>query len=139
MDATDEHVHGNKMLPELVDDITKSNNEFVVDRILADGAYDNNDTFRCLSHNEIIPGIKVRKNSRVRKTAHLLRNLSVIAQRNDIQQWKDSVSYGQRWIVETVFSSMKRMFGEYVYSVKMENMKQELILKASLYNKFMSL
>ena len=92
-----------------------------------------------MSHNEIIPGIKVRKNSRVRKTAHLLRNLSVIAQRNDIQQWKDSVSYGQRWIVETVFSSMKRMFGEYVYSVKMENMKQELILKASLYNKFMSL
>lgn len=139
MDATDEHVHGNKMLPELVDDITKSNNEFVVDRILADGAYDSNDTFRCLSHNEIIPGIKVRKNSRVRKTAHLLRNLSVIAQRIDIQQWKDSVSYGQRWIVETVFSSMKRMFGEYVYSVKMENMKQELILKASLYNKFMSL
>ena len=63
----------------------------------------------------------------------------MIAQRNDIQQWKDSVSYGQRWIVETVFSSMKRMFGEYVYSVKMENMKQELILKASLYNKFMSL
>ena len=46
---------------------TKSNNEFVVDRILADGAYDNNDTFRCLSHSEIIPGIKVRKNSRVRK------------------------------------------------------------------------
>ena len=63
----------------------------------------------------------------------------MIAQRNDIQQWKDSVSYGQRWIVETVFSSMKRMFGEYVYSVKMENMKQELILNASLYNKCMSL
>jgi hypothetical protein len=63
----------------------------------------------------------------------------VIAQRNDFEQWKDSVSYGQRWIAETVFSSLKRMFGEYVYSIKMENMKQELMLKASLYNKFMSI
>lgn len=139
MEVTDEHVHDNKMLPELVDDIAKSNNGFIVDRILADGAYDSNDTFRCLSHNGIIPGIKVRKNCRVRKTAHLFRNLSVISQRNDIQQWKDSVSYGQRWIAETVFSSMKRIFGEYVYSIKKENMKQELMLKASLHNKFMSL
>ncbi len=49
------------------------------------------------------------------------------------------VSYGQRWIVETVFSYLKRMFGEYVYSTKMENMKQELRLKVSLYNKFLSL
>lgn len=139
MEVTDEHVHDNKMLPKLVDGVMKSDNGFMVDRILADGAYDSNDTFRCLSENGIIPGIKVRKNSRVRKTAHLFRNLSVIAQRNNLQQWKDSVSYGQRWMVETVFSSIKRMFGEYVYSLKMENMKQELRLKASLYNKFMSL
>lgn len=141
MGVTDEHAHDNKMLAELVDDIakSKSNNGFVADRILADGAYDSDDTFGCLSHNGIIPGIKVRKNSRVRKAAHLFRNLSVIAQRNDIQQWKDSAGYGLRWIAETVFSSIKRTFGEYVYSVKMENMKQELMLKAPLYNKFMSL
>jgi hypothetical protein len=64
----------------------------------------------------------------------------VIAQRgNNFEQWKDSVSYGQRWIVESVFSVLKRMFGEYVYSIKTENMKQELMLKASLYNKFMSI
>lgn len=89
-----------------------------------------------------MPCIKVRKNSRVSwKTANLFRNLSVIAQRrNNFERWKDSmVSYGQRWAVETAFSSLKRMFGEYVYSVKMENMKQELMLKASLYNKFLSL
>lgn len=42
-------------------------------------------------------------------------------------------------LVDNVFSSLKRMFGEYVYSIKMENMKQELQLKVSLYNKFMSL
>jgi len=138
MEITDEHVHDNRMLPTLVDDLVKSN-EYIIDKFLADGAYDSNDTFRYLSENGIIPCIKVRKNSRVRKTAHIFRNLSVITQRHDFKQWKDSVSYGQRWMVETVFSSLKRMFGEYVYSLKKENMKQELLLKASLYNRFLYL
>ena len=66
-----------------------------------------------------------------------LRNISVLAQKNDLQKWKDSVSYGQRWIVETVFS-LKRMFGEYVYSIKLKNMMQEMMLKASLYNRMIS-
>ncbi len=95
--------------------------------------------FKCLSENGITPCIKVRKNARVRKAGNIFRNLSVIAQRYDLRRWKDSVSYGKRWIVETVFSSIKRMFGEYVYSIRMENMKQKLMLKASLYNKFLSL
>ena len=39
-----------------------------------------------------MPCIKVRKNSRVKwKKGNILRNLSVLAQRNDIQKWKDSV------------------------------------------------
>ncbi len=60
----------------------------------------------------IQPCIKVRNNERIKpKTGHILRTLSVLAQRNNLQKWKDSVSYGQRWIVETVFSSIKRTFG----------------------------
>jgi hypothetical protein len=73
------------------------------------------------------------------KKGNFLRNLSVLARRNDLQKWKDSESYGQRWIVETVFSSIKRMFGEYVYSDKFENMVKEMMLKASLYNKMISI
>jgi hypothetical protein len=88
----------------------------------------------------IFPYIKVRKNARVGlKTGHFLRNLSVLAQRNDFKKWKDSVNYGHRWILETVFSSIKRMFGEYVYSVKFENMVQEMVLKASQYNKIIAI
>jgi hypothetical protein len=38
-----------------------------------------------------------------------------------------------------VFSCIKRTFDrEYVYSVKLKNMIQEMMLKASLYNKLMS-
>ena len=41
-------------------------------------------------------------------------------------------------IIEEVFSSIKRTFGEYVSSVKWDNIVNELLLKASLYNMFMS-
>ena len=140
MEVTDEHVHDNKVLPKLVDGVVKSNNGGAVDELFADGAYDSNNTFKCLSEHGITPCIKVRKNSRVKlKTNHILRNLSVLAQRNDFQKWEDGVSYGHRWMAETVFSSLKRMFGEYVYSVKFKNMIQEMMLKASLYNKIISI
>lgn len=138
MKVTDEHAHDCKALPELVENVIKSNDTTAaaVGKLFADGAYDNNDVFRCASDNGVYPCIKVRKNAEVRlKTGHTLRNLSVLAQRNGLQRWKDSVRYGERWIAETVFSCIKRTFGEYVYSVRLENMVKEMMLKASLYNK----
>jgi len=51
-----------------------------------------------------------------------------------------SIIYGKRWwIAKTKFSSIKRMFREYVYSVKFKNMIQEMMLKASSYNKIISI
>jgi ABC-type antimicrobial peptide transport system permease subunit len=44
------------------------------------------------------------------------------------------------WLVETVFSCLKRTLDdEYVYSVRLKNMIREIILKASLYNKMISI
>ncbi|HXS60250.1 MAG TPA: IS5 family transposase [Candidatus Sulfopaludibacter sp.] len=138
MKVTDEHVHDSKMLPELVQNIIKSNSA-TASKLFADGAYDSNEIFRCLADNGILPCIKLRKNAKVRwKKGNTLRNLSVISQKKDLQRWKDSVSYGQRWIAETVFSCIKRRFGEYVYSVKLKHTIQEMMLKASLYNKMIS-
>ena len=76
-----------------------------------------------------------KKNAKVRwKKGNFFRILLFLAQRNDLQKWEDGESYGKRWMVQTVFSCIKRMFGEYVYSVKFENMVKEMILKESLYN-----
>ena len=84
-----------------------------------------------------MPCIKVRKNAKVRwKKRNILRNLSVLVKKNNLQKWKDSISYGQRWIAETVFSCIERTFGEYVSSVKWNNIVNELMLKASIYNMF---
>jgi hypothetical protein len=144
MKVTDEHVHDSKALPELVDGILKSNDmttTTTIDKLFADGAYEGNEIFRILGDNGILPCIKVRKNAKVRwKKGNILRNLSVLAQKNNLQKWKDSIRYGQRWIAETVFSCIKRTFDRgYVYSVRLKNMIQEIMLKASLYNKMISI
>ena len=91
--TADEHVHDSKALPELVENIIKSDSmATAIGKLFADGAYDGNEIFRYLGDNGILPCIKVRKNAQVRlKKGHILRNLSVIAQKNDLQKWKDSV------------------------------------------------
>ena len=69
-----------------------------------------------------------------------MRNKTVQMQKDNLQEWKESVSYGKRWIVESVFSCIKRMFGrEYVTAIRFENMIKEILLKASLYNWFRSI
>ena len=131
LDVTSEQVHDSKVLPVLIEDITIKQNK-IVNTVIADGSYDNNNNFQFLSFNGIKPAIKVRKNSRCRKkTNHYLRNKTVKMQKNNLQQWKVSVDYGQRWIAETVFSCIKRMFGEYVTAIKFKNMIKEIMLKAS--------
>src|ERR671923_1357241 len=133
LEVTSEEVHDGKMLKKLVDNASENNN---VNGMLADGMYDSNKNFRYLSKNHIKPGIKTRSNSKVRPTNCSTRNMSVVRQQTNLKRWKRSVSYGHRWMAETVFSSIKRTFGEYVTARKFQNMAKELILKASLYNMF---
>ena len=61
MKVTDEHVHDSKALPELVDNIARSDNVTAIGKVFADGSYDSNDIFRCITDNGILPCIKVRK------------------------------------------------------------------------------
>ncbi len=98
MKVTDEHVHDSKALPELVENIIKSDNmtaaaAAAIGKLFGDGAYEGNDIFRYLADNGIQHCIKVRKNARVRwKKGNIIRNLAVLAQRNDLQKWnEDSV------------------------------------------------
>ena len=50
---------------------------------------------------------------------------------------KEKNMCGKRWMAkETVFSSIKRMFGEYVSATRFQNMVKEMMMKVSLYNLF---
>jgi Transposase DDE domain len=83
LQVTSEHVHDGKILPKLVDDITIKNNK-IIDTAIIDGAYDSNKNFQLLSFEGIKPSIKVRKNSRCKKTNHYLRNKTVKMQENNV-------------------------------------------------------
>src|SRR6476469_4754391 len=88
---TDEHTHDSKMLPELVDNVIESDKQITIGKLFADGAYEGNYIFRYLGDNGIMPCIKLRKNDKVRwKKGNILRNLSVLAQKKDLQKWKNS-------------------------------------------------
>ena len=134
LEVTSEEVHDGKMLKKLVDNASENNH---VKGILADGMYDSNKNFRYLSKNHIKPGIKTRSNSKVKSTNCHARNMSVVKQQQaNLNGWKNSVSYGHRWMTETAFSSIKRMFGEHVTARKFSNMVKEIFLKVTLYNMF---
>ncbi|MBV9176877.1 MAG: hypothetical protein JO297_07545 [Nitrososphaeraceae archaeon] len=72
-----------------------------------------------------------------RSVGCLPRKRVVLNQLKNFERWNARVKYGSRWMAaETVFSSLKRAFGEYVSAKKFPNMVKETILKASLYNLF---
>ncbi len=80
---------------------------------------------------------KIRKNSIISHKNNKVRNREVRSQTRDLLKWKKSRKYGKRWIAtETVFSSIKRMFGEYTSAAKLQNMIKEMMMKVSLYNLF---
>lgn len=65
--------------------------------------------------------------------------MAVLQQLSNFDKWEHSVGYGRRWAAETVFSSMKRIFGEHIVSIKWNNIRIELLMKAHIYNMFMQI
>jgi hypothetical protein len=135
LDVTTEEVHTTRRLRKLVSSVLKHNK---VKRVLADGAYDSKDNFKFLADNART-AIRVRRNSVIDGYYDHPRQYTVLEQ-HDYERWKSNVQYGYRWIaVESVFSSLKRMFSEHVMAKKYMNMVKELTLKVSLYNLFLNI
>jgi Transposase DDE domain len=137
--VTKEDVGDGRMLKSLVRDTITNVQQTNIRRVLADGAYDSRDNFQFLHDSDIDPAIKVRKNSSIKSMGCYARKMIVLQQLGDPDKWKHSVSYGRRWAAESVFSSMKRMFGEHVISIKWKNIVNELLMKAYMYNMFMKI
>lgn len=135
MEVTRENVSDGKMLKPLVED---SAGKTDLKRVVADGAYDSKSNFRLLADMGIEPVIRVRKNASFKAGGCMPRKIAVVEQLGN-PQWKKEKSYGYRWMAESAFSSIKRVFGEHVSSIKWKNIINELLLKASIYNLFMAM
>jgi len=74
--------------------------------------------------------------SNIAKREPLIANGAVFDKRGYWQQkWKENVGYGRRWLVESFFSAFKRRFGEHVCSRRWKSVRNEIRLKAMLYNR----
>src|SRR5487761_173176 len=133
MKVTQQDTGDAKMMKRLVEEASKNAR---IEKLIGDGGYDSKDNFQTLSDMKIEPVIKVRSNSVVTGQCPT-RDNSVLEQSSNYKRWKKKHGYGMRWMAESCFSSIKRTFGESIKSVKWENMVNELLLKASVYNAFM--
>ena len=134
--VTDEKVGDGRILQPLVEEASK---KAKIAKTVADGAYDTKSNFRYLTEKGIDPVIKVRRDASRRAGGCVPRKLVAQEYLRNPEAWKHRHGYGQRWMVETVFSTFKRTFGEYVSAKTMHNMANEIVLKASLYNLFTGL
>jgi len=107
-----------------------------VKKVIADAGYDTHDFFRYLGEEGIEPAVMVRKGAKIRDNPY--RDRVIRAIRRGKRKWKKTVGYGKRWLVEGFFSSFKRWFGEYVSSVRFENIKKELVFKVAIVNMFLA-
>ena len=136
LEVTDEKVHDSKVMKNLVEGVMNNNHNIKIKSFMGDGAYDSNENFKYLKEKRIRPIIKVKRNSIISSRNNKIRNEEVQLQTKDYQKWKKKRKYGQRWMVETAFSSIKRMFGEYTSAIKFQNMVKDMTMKVSLYNLF---
>ncbi len=136
LEVTDEKVHDSKVIKNLVEGVLNNNHNVKIKSFIGDGAYDSNENFKYLKEKRIRPIIKVKRNPIISSKNSNVRNREVGFQIKDYYKWKKKRNYGRRWMAETAFSSIKRMFGEYISATKFQNMVKEMTMKVSLYNLF---
>ncbi len=120
LEVTDEKVHDSKVVKNLVEGVLNNNHNIKIKSFIGDGAYDSNKNFKYLKEKRIRPIIKVKRNSIISSKNNKIRNEEVQLQTKDYPKWKKKRKYAQRWMVETAFSSIKRMFGEYTSAIRFQ-------------------
>ncbi len=130
-------VHDSKKFCSLVKEAAQNYN---IDMVYADKAYDNRRSFNMLDDLNFEPAINIRKNASIKtKGCPLRRDEVLLINKLGYNGWRQLKDTGRRWIAEIVFSSIKRVLSEDLLSKKFKAQKVEAGLKVMLYNKFISL
>jgi transposase len=139
LEVTDERISDCKKAIELVEGVKEKAKKKGkrVKKVIADAGYDTHEFFRYLGKEKIEPAVLVRRGAKIRGNPY--RDKVIRAIRRGKRKWKKLVGYGKRWLVEGFFSSFKRWFGEYVSSVRFENIRKELVFKVAIVNMFLAM
>jgi len=135
--VTKGNVHDSKKFSPMIRELSEG---YSIDKAYADKAHDNRRSFNLLDNLNIEPAIQIRKNASIKTKGCPLRRDEVLLIRElGYERWKQLKDAGRRWIVEIVFSSLKRVLGEDLLSKKFKAQEVEAGLKVMLYNKFIGL
>ena len=139
IEVTNEKVHDSQKAIQLLEGVrvVGESRGLKVKKLIADSGYDTHALFRYMHANGIEPCVKVRSNAEV--SGNTLRDMVVRAYKKGKRAWKRANGYGNRWFVESYFSVFKRWFGEYVSSVRFENIRSEVVFKVWILNLFLGM
>jgi hypothetical protein len=131
-EITDERITDQDMVKPLLTDIKLKDS-------LMDGAYDKEEVFKFIKEKGVaMPGIKIRKNAIVKAGSE--RAESVLEfKKYGYDSWKLVHRYGRRWAAESVFSAIKRIFGENVRATSKKGMFDEVSRMLNFYSIILSI
>ncbi|MGD0728723.1 MAG: IS5 family transposase [Candidatus Micrarchaeaceae archaeon] len=151
MVQTKEYIHDNKVVKRLLDPFLG-----ILEKLLADGAFDSEKTFRYLERNGIVAVIPVRRNSMIKcrgiRKKHVVEQFglrdgpgreSVLHMQTENRhrminqkKWKQKSGYNKRPHIESEIWSFKKTFGEGISSKLKEMRQKELITRVNIHNVF---
>ncbi len=137
LEVTDEKAQDDPQFTSLLDQAERTCGPgYAIHRVLGDGAYDRRHVFNTLEQRGIQSGIKTRENAATCSRGSPYRAECVRKKRKSggYRSWADETGYGRRWMVEGVYSAVKRIFGESVRSSSREGMFREAMMKFQCYN-----
>ena len=99
-----------------------------VKKVIGDAGYDDARIFKYLERLGIEAVIKVRRDAvegEIKSRNEIIKAIRKLGSK----EWREKTGYNVRWLIESLFSAFKRWFGEYVSSIKFENIKREIMFK----------
>ncbi len=131
MEVTTDDVHDSRVFSRLLEEAEMRGN---VVKAIGDGAFDSSDIYELLESKGIEAVIKPRRNSRLDAPSKARRRAVRMYRRLGHGGWARLKGYGRRWMVETAYSTFKRVFGEHCMAKTLGNIAKELVAKATIYN-----
>jgi transposase len=127
--SSHDHDHFRSLLEQVV---KRYRNQ--IKNIYGDAAYSSVINILYCEGKKIQASLRTKSNYTTKSHGTESRKGLVTAQRNWYDDWCSAIRYGDRSLVESVFSSVKRQFGEKLRARKLKYAEQEIRLKVFLYN-----
>ncbi len=132
--VTDERVGDRTIFVQLIEQVLARG--VVIERVLADGGYDSTYDFDLLRSKGIEAGIKMAYDARTRSRGGTSARRMAVKERDELgrEGWEERYAYSLRWMIEYVFSAVKRVLGGEVRSRRRDLMFAEVENKFWTWN-----